>query len=234
MQSPSRMPIHCLVLMTCWMHRTVPTPDLKTGYWQVSIKEEDKHKIAFRTNSGQLHVLNQVLFGLCNVPAIFSHFMDHVLSRQNWETCLFHLDDIFVFSKSWDKNLQRLEGAFEHLHQATLKLNAKKCILAVPIVCYFGHRVTRDGLLPDSTFLKAIWDFPPPRNAMQSLLGLATYYMCYVPNFASIASPLHSLTRKDVVCHWTPEFQYAFTSLKHYITTSPLMAFPNFSPPFWL
>ena len=60
--------------------------------------ELDKEKTAFRTSGGQLYEFNQVLFGLCNAPATFSRLMDRVLSGLHWETCLFYLDDIIVFS----------------------------------------------------------------------------------------------------------------------------------------
>ena len=70
------------------------TLDLKSGYWQVPITEQDKAKTAFRTSSGQLFEFNQVPFGLCNAPATFSRLKDHVLAGLHWETCLFYLDDI--------------------------------------------------------------------------------------------------------------------------------------------
>ena len=73
------------------------TLDLKSGYWQVPITEQDKAKTAFRTSSRQLFEFNQVPFGLCNAPATFSRLMDRVLAGLHWETYLFYLDDIIVF-----------------------------------------------------------------------------------------------------------------------------------------
>ena len=72
------------------------TLDLKSGYWQVLIAEQDKEKTAFRTSSGQLFEFKQVPFGLCNAPATFSHLMDRVLAGLHWETCLFYLNDIIA------------------------------------------------------------------------------------------------------------------------------------------
>ena len=80
--------------------RWFSTLDLKSGYWQVPIMERDKEKTAFRTSSGQLYEFNQVPFGLCNAPATFSRLMDRILSGLHWETCLFYLDDIIVFSST--------------------------------------------------------------------------------------------------------------------------------------
>ena len=75
--------------------------------------ECDKAKTAFRTSSRQLYEFNQVPFGLCNAPATFSRLMDRVLSGLHWETCLFYLDDIIVFSSTWAWHLARLRQVFE-------------------------------------------------------------------------------------------------------------------------
>ena len=161
------------------------TLDLKSGYWQVPITEQEKAKTAFRTSSGQLFEFNQVPFGLCNVPATFSLLMDHVLAGLHWETCLFYLDDIIVFSSTWEEHLARLREVFERLRHAKLKLGASKCTFAAKEVSYLGHRVTKEGLLLDPSLLAAIRDIPPPTTAteVRSFLGLAGYYRCYVKGF---------------------------------------------------
>ena len=180
--------------------RWFSTLDLKSGYWQVPIMERDK-KTAFRTSSGQLYEFNQVLFGLCNAPATFSRLMDHVLSGHHWETCLFYLDDIIVFSSTWETHLARLRQVFERLRHANLKLGAEKCAFAAKVVSYLGHRVTEQVLLPDPALLAAIREILPLKTTteVRSFLGLAGYYRRYVKNFAAITSPLRALTRKDAV-----------------------------------
>ena len=212
------------------------TLDLKSGYWQVPIAEQDKEKTAFRTSSGQLFEFNQVPFGLCNAPATFSCLMDCVLAGLHWETCLFYLDDIIVFSSTWEEHLARLREVFERLRHAKLKLGAAKCTFAAKEVSYLGHRVTEEGLLPDPSLLAAIRDIPPPKTAteVRSFLGLAGYYHRYVKGFAAIAAPLHALTRKDALFHWSEDCQAAFDQLKARLTTSPITAFPDFSQEFRL
>ena len=216
--------------------RWFSTLDLKSGDWQVSITERDKAKTAFRTSSGQLYEFNQVPFSLCNAPATFSRLMDCVLSGLHWETCLFYLDDIIVFSSTWEEPLARLRQVFERLRHANLKLGGEKCTFAAKEVSYLGHRVTEEGLLTDSSLLAAILEIPPPKTAteVRSFLGLAGYYRRYVKNFAAITGPLHALTRKDAVFHWSAECQTAFDQLKTLLTTSPITAFPDFSQAFRL
>ena len=170
------------------------------------------------------------------LPATFSRLMDRVLSGLHWETCLFYLDDIISFAATWEEHLDRLRQVFERLRHAKLKLGAEKCTFAAKEVSYLGHRVTEEGLLPDPSLLTVIREIQPPKNAteVRSFLGLAGYYRRYVKNFAAIAGPLHALTRKDVVFHWSSECQDAFDRLKTFLTTSPITAFPDFSLPFRL
>ena len=75
---------------------------------------------------------------------------------------------------------------------------------------------------------------PKPATEVSSFLGLTGYYWRYVKNFAAIAGPLHTLTRKEAVFHWGPECQEAFDHLKTLLTTSPITAFPDFNLPFRL
>ena len=88
------------------------TLDLKSGYWQVPSAKRVNTK---RTSNGQLFEFNQVPFSLCNAPVTFSCLMDCVLTGLNWETYLFHLDNIIMFSKLWENHIQMLEGVFQRL-----------------------------------------------------------------------------------------------------------------------
>ena len=84
--------------------------------------------------------------------------------------------------------------------------------------------------------MAVIRDIPPPKTAteVRSFLGLAGYYRRYVKGFAAIAAPLHALTRKDAVFHWSEDCQNAFDQLKARLTTSPITVFPDFSQGFRL
>ena len=106
--------------------RWFSTLDLKSEYWPVPIMEQDKEKTAFLTSCGQLYKFNQVPFGLCNAPATFSLLMDRILSGLHWETCLFYLDDIIVFSSTWEEHLARLRQVFELLRHAEIKFGGRE------------------------------------------------------------------------------------------------------------
>ena len=136
---------------------------------------------------------------------------------------LLFINDIIVFSSTWEEHLARLRQVFERLRHSNLKLGAEKWAFTAKEVSYLGHRVTKEGLLPDLALLAAIREIPPPKTATEvhSFLGLAGYYRRYVKNFAAIAGPLHALTRKDAVFHWSTSCQDAFDRLKMLLTSLP-------------
>ena len=216
--------------------RYFSTLDLKSGYWQVPIREEDKKKTAFCTSSGRLYEFNRLPFRLCNAPATFSRLMDHVLTGLSWEICLYYLDDIIVFSASWEDHLQRLEQVFERLMEAGLTLGASKCKLAARKVEFLGHVVSEEGLQPNPRLLDSIRKIKRPTTVkeVRSFLGLVGYYRRFVRNFSEIATPLNRLLEKGKEVQWSEECEEAFQCLKEILLEEPVVAHPDFSRPFKL
>jgi len=85
--------------------------DLRSGYYQVALAPEDRHKTAFISHRG-LHQYNVLPMGLNNAPSTFQRLMDMVMSGLLFETCLVYLDDIIIFSRDLGEHLQRLEWCF--------------------------------------------------------------------------------------------------------------------------
>ncbi|GFU79481.1 retrovirus-related Pol polyprotein from transposon 297 [Trichonephila clavipes] len=102
--------------------------DLRSGYWQIEIDEADREKTAFITPEG-LYEFKVMPFGLCNAPATFERMMDNLLRNFKWTMCLCYLDDIIVFSETFEDHLIRLRLVLKCLQEAGLKLNSKKCLL---------------------------------------------------------------------------------------------------------
>ncbi len=103
--------------------------DLKAGYWQVPILEQDKKKTAFVTANGLLE-FNVLPFGLSNAPATFQRIINSVLGTLRWSISLVYLDDIIVYSPSFIKHIQHLHLALDALAKANVKLNVSKCTIA--------------------------------------------------------------------------------------------------------
>lgn len=105
------------------------TLDLASGYWQLGLAENaNLEKTAFTTGSGLYH-FNVLPFGLCNAPASFERLMERVLYGLHWKICLVYLDDIIVYSSSFEQHLERLQKVLDCLQSAGLKLKPQKCKL---------------------------------------------------------------------------------------------------------
>ena len=204
------------------------TLDLKSGYHQVPMAEEDKSKTAFSCGGG-LWQFRVMPFGLCNAPATFERLMEAVLSGLHWNSLLVYLDDVIVFGQSFEQELERLREVFERFRRAQLKLNPKKCHLFQKEVQYLGHVVSPNGIQTDPDKCASVRDWPVPADKMQlrSFLGLCTYYRRFVRGFASIAAPLHNLTKEGQNFEWDSKCQTAFETLKIKLTSAPVLAYPN-------
>ena len=211
------------------------TLDLASGYWQVDVDQRDRPKTAFTTGQG-LFEFNVMPFGLTNAPSTFQRLMETVLAGLTWSQCLIYLDDIVVYSSTFDQHLKRLRRVFDRLGSAGLKLQPKKCRFARESVTYLGHILSAGGLEPDSKKVKAVLDFPQPQNSaeLKSFLGLAGYYRRFMAGFSQIAAPLFALQKKGATFDWTSECQQAFEALKKRLTSAPILAFPDFTKPFCL
>ena len=153
------------------------TLDLKSGYWQVEVAQEDRAKTAFTTQEG-LFEFNVMPFGLCKAPATFQRLMDSVLAGLQWSTCLVYLDDIIIMGRTFNEHLANLQQVFERLKQSGLKLQFKKCQFLQHQVNFFGHIVSSTGITPDPSKTLKVKEWPRPTSVQetQQFLGLANYY----------------------------------------------------------
>ena len=211
------------------------TLDLLSGYWQVGLTEEAKLKSAFTTRRG-LFLWNVMPFGLCNAPSTFERLMETVLQGLQWQTCLIYLDDIVVFAKSATEMLSRLDEVFTRLTGAGLKLKPRKCKLFATQTEYLGHIISQEGIEVSPDKIKAIVEWPPLETVtdVRSFLGTASYYRRFIKDFATIASPLHSLTNHGAEWSWTDEHQKSFEMLKAALSTTPVLKFPVPEAPYVL
>ena len=191
------------------------TLDLRSGYHNIPIAEEDKDKTAFVTPGGCFR-FTVMLFGLTCAPSVFQRLMDIVLCGLSYLTCLVYLDDIIVFGRSSEEQLARLDEVFGRLGKANLKLKPSKCSLCQQSVQFLGHVVSEKGITMQDEKISAIRDWPPCRTIsdVRAFMGLSAYYRRFVKDFSLIASPLYSLMKKDVSFVWTDECQQAFDKLK--------------------
>ena len=205
--------------------------DLASGYWQVELAPDARQKSAFTMHKGLFEFI-RMPFGLCNAPATFQRVMQVVLAGLEWRNCFVYLDDILIASKTFNEHLDHLREVFDRLRKVGLHLKPKKCLLLRKEVPYLGHVISKEGIRPDSAKTVKVQQFPTPVDVtkVRQFLGLVSYYRRFVPGSAQIAAPLHALTKKNAVFHWTPECDSAFSKLKELLTTPPVLSYPMFGP----
>lgn len=215
--------------------RYFSTLDLASGYWQIPILEEHKEKTAFRTRSG-LYEFNVMPFGLTNAPATFQRDMDLVLSGLNWELCLVYMDDVIVFSETFERHLEDLQKVFDRIRTAEMFIKVTKCNFCCKELEFLGHIVSEDGIRPNPKITKSIQDATVPDNVeeVQKFLGLTGYYRRFVKDYAKICEPLSSRLKKGAKFGPNPEVDHAVSILKEKLMSPPILAYPNFEKPFIL
>ena len=208
--------------------------DLASGYWQIPVAAEDRHKTAFCTPDGGLYECLKKPFGLTNAPPTFQRNMKDIFKEDLYKHVLIFLDDVLTFSKTPEEHLEHLEKVFIVLRKAGLRLKPKKCNLFRTEVHYLGHVINKEGTQPDPKKLAAVREWEPPTDVtgVRSFVAFCNYYRKFVQNFAEVARPLYLLTSKGLKFTWTEEHDKAFRTLKKRLLEAPILAFPNFELPF--
>ena len=158
----------------------------------------------------------------------------------------FYLDDLLIFSESFDDHLQHLENVLKKTCDTGLKLNLEKCQLLRPEVSYLRHTISAKGVSCQDEKTEAVQRWPVPRTTkeLRSFLGFAGYYRRFVKNYARVAGPLHQLANCNAKAKnkrpapigglWKEEDQKAFQQLKEALFSAQVLAFADFSKPFIL
>ena len=147
-----------------------------------------------------------------------------------------YIDDILVYSRTFEEHLAHLNEVFKRLEKAKLKLKLSKCDFLKKRVKYLGHVISRSGIEPDPDKINKIQDMQPPTTVrgVRSFLGAVGYYMKFIDEYAKIARPLVLLTRKNARFHWGEDCQQAFETLKNKLATASVLTYPDPKQPYKL
>lgn len=206
--------------------------DLKAGYHQIRVRDEDRFKTAFQTHLGHFEFL-VMPFGLSNTPATFQNAMNYIFKEHLRKFILVFFDDILVYSSSCEEHLKHLRQVFEILKLHHYVVNKGKCVLASKRVEYLGHFISEEGVFTDPKKIKAITEWPAPRivKQLRSFLGLSGYYRRFVKGYGSIARPLTELLKRGrFKCDL--ELEEAFQKLKEALSATSVLVLPDLSKPF--
>ncbi len=215
--------------------------DAEKGYYQVAMTERAKEISAFRCPFGYFH-FTKMPFGMKNAGATFQRMMDMVLQGLTWQCCMVFVDDVVVYSKTWEDHLRDVGLVLQKFMEFGITLNLKKCLLARNQLPFLGHVVSQEGIKPDPAKVSKVKDFLRPTSVtgLRSFLGMTGQLRKFVKDYAAIARPLNQMlseARSPVWkggSVWTSEEEQSFEKLKEAVTEEAFLAHPDFEMPFVL
>jgi hypothetical protein len=198
--------------------------ELRSGYHQVRIKEEDIHKTTFRTRYGNYEFV-VVPFGLTNAPIVFMFLMNGIFKNYLDKFVIVFLDDILIYSKSKQEHEHHLRLVLQVLREHQLYTNLSKCYFYQNHIHYLGHIILEQGIAIDLEKIEAIRGWPTPKNVSEviSFMGLASYYKRFIVGFSKISHPITSLQKKGTKFEWTHKCEENFNPLKELLTSVPML-----------
>ena len=211
------------------------TLDAASAYWSMPVNELDKENTAFSVPRGK-YEFNVTSFGLCNAGASYQRMIDMSLSGLNSDRILAYMDDIVVFSKTFDDHVASIAQLFGRLRASGISLKLSKCIFASNKMDFLGLELSSHGIKPQPRLTEAIelYKRPSKRKEFRGFLGLAGFCRAFISTFAGISAPLNALTSDIVPFPWTSECEDAFLQLKAKLISEPILKFPDLNQPFFV
>jgi hypothetical protein len=214
--------------------------DIRQGYNNIRIKEGDKHKAAFKTRRG-LFEPTVMYFGLCNSPATFQVFMNNIyrptIAKHDLRgtAIRIYMDDITIATKvslspsqSHAAHVAAVSDVLQVALDHDLYFKLEKCVFHAPSIDYLGVILEKGVTRMDPVKISGIKDWPTPKTVkdVRSFLSFCNFYCPFIRGFATVACPLNELTGKDAPWAWDTRQQQVFATLKHRVTSEPILAQP--------
>ena len=208
--------------------------DLRSGYHQIRMREEDIAKTAFRCNYGHFEFV-VIPFGLKNEPATFQSCMKNIFHKQLRKFVLVFFDGILIYSKTWKEHLHHIEEGIKNLHDQYLFSKLSKYKFRLTELLHIGYIIGQYGVKVDMEKIRAIleWLRPKSLTKLRGFIGISTYYRKFVKGFSKLNSPLTDLTKKYAF-QWHEGAKKYFQGMKEVISNYVILSFPDFSKPFVL
>lgn len=202
--------------------------DLASGYYQIPIAEESRHKTAFVTPDGQ-YEYNRMPFGLVNAPSVFQRTINKILHEAKVKYALVYMDDVLIPARDVSEGMQRLEEVLQLLEKGGLTLKLNKCHFFLDTIDFLGYEVNSDGIRPGQRKTEAVSKFREPSNQheLRQFLGLSGYFRRFIKGYALIATPMTDLLRKDAKWGWGEAQKCAFNKIKEMLIDRPVLALYN-------
>ena len=187
--------------------------DLSHAYLQVPLDTQSQKYVTIATHKG-LFQYTRLPFGVSSAPSCFQRVMENLLQGISG-TCVY-LDDILVTGETEQQHLENLAQVLNRLRTAGMRLKREKCAFLLPSVTYLGHVISAQGLHTEDSKVKAVVDAPAPRDVaeLRSFLGMVNYYSKFLPDLATVLSPLYMLLQHSTEWKWGQKQREAFKQAK--------------------
>ena len=208
--------------------------DLQWGYNNVCIKKGDEWKVAFTIHVG-LFELVVMFFGMTNLPATFQGMMNKIMRDLiNKGKVAVFVDDVLVDTDDEKGHNEIVVEVLKRLEENDLYIKPEKCSWKVNKVNFLGVVMGQGKIEIEEEKVEGVLNWPIPKMVrdIRKFLGLTNYYRQFIKNFATLAKPLNTLTRKDKKWRWGEDQQKAFKQLKGIFTTRLLLVAPNLDKEF--
>ncbi|QRW02596.1 Retrovirus-related Pol polyprotein from transposon [Ceratobasidium sp. AG-Ba] len=203
------------------------TLDALAGFTQLTIKEEDQPITAFRCDEGHFQ-FKRMPFGYRNGPPKYQRVMSKILAPFLWTIAMVYIDDIVIFSKTFEDHLDHVDKVLQAIEDSGLTLSPPKCFMGYQSLLLLGQRVSRLGMSTHKEKVDAILQLEEPKDVptLQTFLGMMTYFSSYIPYYTWIVAPLFHLLRKSTKWRWDKLEAHAFKLAKLVLANAPVLAYP--------
>ncbi|GJS11874.1 putative reverse transcriptase domain-containing protein [Tanacetum coccineum] len=202
--------------------------DIRSGYHQLRVHENDIPKTAFRTRYGHFEFIIMP-FGSTNAPVVFMDLMNRVCRPYLDKFVIVFIDDILIYSKTREEHEEHLGLVLELLKKERLYAKISKCEFWLREVQFLGHVINGDEIHVDPSKIEVVknWKAPRTPSEVRSFLGLAGYYRRFIGNFSKIVKPLTVLTQKSKTYDWGEQQENAFQTLKDMLCNAHVLTLPD-------
>ena len=219
--------------------------DLASAYHQLELKEEDKHKTAFRDPTGRLLESNVCNFDISTIPAVFSATLGDDLREVLGKGLEKWSDDLLLHTKTLQEHFALLRRVLTLLKEGGYTVHFYKSEFFFPELEFLGVMVGRNGTRPAPSKIKALQELEMPTTVgeVRAFLGLAGYLRGFVPDFSAIVAPISDLLRNKEFSSkkarnrrvpWGAEQATAFGEIIQCLTTHPILILPDWHKHFTL
>lgn len=212
--------------------------DFSSGYWQIPLDPSVRQYTSF-LYEGRSYQFCVVPFGLNISNAAFGKgleaaFNNYPIPCPSPNDVHTYVDDMLLSSLSFESHLNTLAWIFHKISLAGLTLKFKKCNFNKQQIKFLGHFISPKGMIMDPDKVKALQNFPEPRNKkdLQSFFGFCNFYRKFSQNHSSLLHPLSHLICKDTPWTFTEQNKQDFQKIKNAFSLQISLTHPNFNIPF--